>query len=163
MLEGMTLTQIGDAIEKITAIEPTMEIGKNTLEVEHQQELQKLEVERQTLQRKLNGVLDKHAEENNLYDNYCTEKKSQKEILQAELRQRLQAAQPNPPASLIPECPICMESMKPPLQIFNCSNGHLICSICRPRVNMNKCHCEAFYVGRATAMEQMVRQMLGIM
>ena len=62
MLEGMTLTQIGDAIEKITAIEPTMEKGKNTLEVEHQQELQKLEVERQTLQRKLNSVLDKHAE-----------------------------------------------------------------------------------------------------
>ena len=155
MLEGMTLTEIGDATEKITAIETKMEEGKNTLEVEHQKELD-------DHQRKMNSILAKHAKENNLYDNYCTEKKSQKQILQAELQQRLQAAQPNPPASLIPECPICMESMKPPLQIFNCSNGHLICSICRPMVNMNKCHCEALYVGRATAMEQMVRQMLGI-
>ena len=26
--------------------------------------------------------------------------------------------------SLVPECPVCLESMKPPLQIFTCGNGH---------------------------------------
>jgi len=145
-LEGLTLVQIGDAIEKITAIEQTLDEGKNTLEVEHQKEIDELQA--------------KHAEEKTLFENFCTEKKNQKQILQAELQQRLQAAQPAPPASLIPECPICMESMKPPLQIFTCSNGHLICSICRPKVNMNKCHCEALYVGRATAMEQMISRYL---
>jgi len=172
MLEGMTLTQIGDAIEKITVDEQTMKAGKNTLEVEHKNELDKLQTD---YQRKFNSVLDKHAKENNLYKNYCTVQKSQKQRLQAELQQRLHAAQPNPPAqpakpyhpaqpnSLIPECPICLESMEPPLQIFSCSNGHLICSICRPRLNMDMCHCKKKYMGRATAMEQMVRQILGIM
>jgi hypothetical protein len=165
MLEGMTLIQIGDAIEKMAAFKQTMEEGKNTMRVEHKQELDKLELEQKTLianhQRKLNTVLNKHVEEKNLYENYCTEKKSQKQILEAEVQQRLQDAQPAPPASLIPECPICMESMKPPMRIFNCSNGHWICSICR--LKCHKCHCEALYVGRATAMEQMVRQMISIM
>ena len=28
------------------------------------------------------------------------------------------------------ECPVCMEVMEAPLQIFSCTNGHLICSEC---------------------------------
>ena len=158
MLESMTLTQIGDAIEKINVLETNLEEGKSNLEVEHQKELDDQQV-------KLNSILGRHLAENSLYENYCTDKKSQKQILQTELKQRLEAAQPTqpvPPASLIPECPICMERMKPPLQISNCSNGHLICSLCRPRVNMDMCHCKEMYTGRATAMEQMVRQILGI-
>ena len=100
MLEGMTLIQIGDAIENITAIEQTMEEGKNTMEGEHKQELDKLELERQTLignhQRKLNTVLNKHMEENNPYENYCKEKKSQKQILEAPAK-----------AASCPDCPSC--------------------------------------------------------
>ena len=94
------------------------------------------------------------------------ESNNKKQALQAELQQRLgtQGAQRAPiPASLIPECPICMEDMRPPLQIFSCNNGHLICSVCRPRMNGNMCHCQQLYTGRATAMEQMIRQILGIM
>jgi len=70
-----------------------------------------------------------------------------------------------PPPSLIPECPVCLEEMRPPLQIYNCSNGHLICSICEQKISSNACtsRCGGVYTGRATAMEQMVRQILGIM
>ena len=66
----------------------------------------------------------------------------------------------SPPVTLIPECPICMEELKPPLQIFNCGNGHVICSTCRPRVA--RCHCQEVYRGRATTVEQMIRQIMGI-
>ena len=72
------------------------------------------------------------------------------------------APTPATPACVIPECPVCMEELKPPVQIFNCYNGHLICSSCKPRVTNNRCHCRAHYMGRATAMEQLIRQLLGI-
>merc|ERR1719430_465483 len=68
---------------------------------------------------------------------------------------------PTPSSLLVPECPVCMEKMKPPLRIFNCDNGHLICSTCRPRISEAKCHCRALYRGRATAMEQIIRQLIG--
>merc|ERR1719347_302042 len=68
---------------------------------------------------------------------------------------------PTPSSLLVPECPVCMEKMKPPLKIFNCDNGHLICSSCRPRITEGQCHCRALYRGRATAMEQIIKQMLG--
>jgi len=94
--------------------------------------------------------------------------------LQAELRNRgnqgpapgAAAAPPStPPTSLIPECPACYEEMRPPLQIYTCGNGHLICSTCKPKIRDNRCikRCGATYMGRATFVEQMVRQILGIM
>ena len=38
------------------------------------------------------------------------------------------------------ECPVCMEEMKPPKKIFQCSNGHVICEHCKnnPEVRVNK-------------------------
>ena len=58
----------------------------------------------------------------------------------------------------IPECPVCLEDLKPPLKIFNCRNGHLICSVCKPKVNICT-NCREEYTGRATAIEQMLREM----
>ena len=77
-------------------------------------------------------------------------------------RQAPPRAPPLAPSSLIPECPVCMDELRPPLQIFTCGNGHLICSICLPRVTTNRCLCQAMYTGRATAMEQIIRHILGI-
>ena len=68
-------------------------------------------------------------------------------------------------SSLIPECPaFCYEELRPPLQILICGTGHLICSVCRPKVPGNICiqRCGSTYTGRATAMEQVVRNILGI-
>merc|ERR1719370_1124021 len=45
--------------------------------------------------------------------------------------------QPNsapPPPPPAPDCPICCESMTPPLRIFQCGNGHLVCGACKPKL-----------------------------
>jgi len=88
------------------------------------------------------------------------ELKSKKESLTAMMIERARSQ-----ASLVPECPVCILKMAPPLQIFTCSNGHLICSVCKPRIAGNLCvtRCQGSYTGRATAVEQMVRNTLGIM
>jgi len=67
-------------------------------------------------------------------------------------------------SSIVPECPVCLVKMAPPLQIFNCSNGHLICNLCKPRIPGNLCvtRCQSRYTGRATAVEQIVRNTLSI-
>jgi len=73
------------------------------------------------------------------------------------------------PPVQIPECPVCYERMTPPKQIFTCGNGHVICSECKTRINEtggnNRCinQCGARYTGRATTVEQMIREMMGHM
>ena len=37
------------------------------------------------------------------------------------------------------ECPVCMEVMEAPLQIFSCTNGHLICSECLKSGSLTAC------------------------
>merc|ERR1719369_2228963 len=68
---------------------------------------------------------------------------------------------------LVPECPVCFERMIPPIQIYTCGNGHVICSFCKEKFketgNMCINNCRAVYAGRATAMEQMIRQIFGTM
>jgi len=68
-------------------------------------------------------------------------------------------------SSVIPVCPGCSKEMWPPVEIYNCSKGHLICSVCKPKVYMNQCttQCGAEYTGRSFAMEKMIRQILGVM
>ena len=92
------------------------------------------------------------------------------ESLNAEIHQRTNTDQTmvEPPVtapSLVPQCPVCYEEMRPPRLIYNCMNGHLICSECQPSIRENRCinRCKSKYTGRATAMEQIVRQILGIM
>ena len=60
-----------------------------------------------------------------------------------------------------PECPICLESMPPPTQIFNCPNGHLECGPCKEKVT-NCSICKEPVMCRATAMEQMLRTLYGV-
>merc|ERR1711892_797891 len=111
--------------------------------------------------RKVDSILYKHLVGNDAYKKHRNEKQEQKlPHLQCSPGH---SAKPPPPSSLIPSCPVCFENMKPPLRIFNCGNGHLICSVCKPKVTTNKCHCLSMYMGRATAMEQLVRQILCIM
>ena len=40
---------------------------------------------------------------------------------------------------MAPECPLCMVLMTPPKQIYQCPEGHLVCSDCRPQVRDNLC------------------------
>eukprot|EP00092_Neocalanus_flemingeri_P003912 GFUD01004212.1.p1 GENE.GFUD01004212.1~~GFUD01004212.1.p1 ORF type:complete len:389 (+),score=57.51 GFUD01004212.1:28-1194(+) len=57
-----------------------------------------------------------------------------------------------------PECPVCLEDMPPPTQIFHCLNGHLVCGTCRP--SLGTCSfCRKDYMGRAIGMEQFLRSL----
>ena len=72
-------------------------------------------------------------------------------------------AQKAPPAKInpAPECPICLELMLPPTKIFTCSNGHLVCGPCKEKVAQCSI-CMKPVMGRATAMEQMLRTLFNI-
>ena len=37
------------------------------------------------------------------------------------------------------ECPVCMEEMKPPKKIFQCSNGHAFCEQCKINPALTSC------------------------
>jgi len=54
-----------------------------------------------------------------------------------------------------PSCPVCYESLKPPKRIFQCTNGHLVCEVCKRQPQLTGCPtCRQPIMGRATAMEQ---------
>ena len=107
------------------------------MEDDHKKELEKLETE---YKRKRDETLEKHDVEKK---NLRSEFENTKKVLHQELEKMIgssaagHSAHPPPP-----------------------SNGHLICSSCKPRAT--KCFCQAMYMGRATAMEQMVRTILNI-
>merc|ERR1719431_1050660 len=52
---------------------------------------------------------------------------------------------------LVPECPVCFERMIPPMHIYTCWNGHVICSFCKEKFketgNMCINNCRAVYAG----------------
>ena len=57
------------------------------------------------------------------------------------------------------ECPVCCEEMAPPRTILQCSQGHPVCSSCRPR--LASCpSCRGAFMGRAIGMEQLVKGIL---
>ena len=37
------------------------------------------------------------------------------------------------------DCPMCMEEMKPPKKIFQCSNGHSFCDQCKDNPALRSC------------------------
>ena len=59
--------------------------------------------------------------------------------------------------TLIPECPVCLEKLVAPLRIFSCCNGHLICDLCIGKTSAD-CYCSSFFVGRAVAVEEMIKK-----
>ena len=62
---------------------------------------------------------------------------------------------------LVPECPVCLVDMLPPKQIFQCLEGHLVCSDCRPRANAFgcvTCRNKNGYQSRARYIEDLVRK-----
>ena len=62
-------------------------------------------------------------------------------------------------ATLAPVCSVCQQAMHPPTEIYNCYNGHLVCATCKDKVTTCSICCQAI-MGRATAMEQMIRSLL---
>jgi len=61
----------------------------------------------------------------------------------------------------IPECPVCLVEMIPPKKIFQCLEGHLVCSDCRPKVNPKgcvTCRNESGYTSRSRFIEDLVQK-----
>ena len=55
------------------------------------------------------------------------------------------------------ECPVCFNPMVPPLQIFQCSLGHALCSSCKSQ-GIEICpSCRKLVIGRAHNMENIAR------
>jgi len=138
-LDTSRLNQIAMELENIQTFESSMDASRKALNENHKSEI--------------NRIKAKQKQESNDFENNCATKIKRKKELVDEL-QGLQTPFTPPPSA--PECPICLESMSPPTQIFNCPNGHLVCGLCKPRVpTCNLCRMD--YMGRATAMEQMLR------
>ena len=57
------------------------------------------------------------------------------------------------------ECPVCCEEMAPPRTIWQCAEGHPVCSSCRPRLD-NCPSCRGAFMGRARGMERLVQAIL---
>jgi len=56
------------------------------------------------------------------------------------------------------ECPVCMEEMRPPRRIWQCSDGHPVCERCRRKPEVNCCPtCRKYLVGRSTIAEKLAR------
>ena len=54
----------------------------------------------------------------------------------------------------VPECPICLESLVPPREIYQCQEGHLVCGDCRGKVELcSECRHQAGYQARNRALE----------
>jgi len=129
------------------------------LRIKHKKENSKLK-ESQNCQ--MDELVAKHEEEVDENRKNYSKSMKMKQKLQEELQSRLASVLPNP-TSFIPECYVCLERMKPPLEIMNCNNGHLVCSDCFPKLQVKNCgQCNSAINGRATAMEQMVRQLLNV-
>jgi len=145
-LDILTLTEVAKKVEDLTAI--TTKLNDSC-----KKELKELENE---YKRKRDDIREKYEIENK---KFCSENENTKKALLKELLKRLgTGSSTHHTVSLIPTCPVCNETMKPPLYIFTCGNGHLICSTCKPSVDI--CSCKAKYMGRATAVEQMVAKMI---
>jgi len=136
-----------------------MKTTMKLLRKKHKTQVDELELIRSQRIRDIVALRDKEMLEN---ENYYSQNKRRKIEMKEELHSRLSSILPNP-TSFIPECYVCLEVMKPPLEILNCTNGHLICSTCYPMLQVKVCgQCNGAITGKATAMEQMVRQILDV-
>jgi len=63
------------------------------------------------------------------------------------------------------ECPVCLIEMLPPTRIYQCSNGHGLCEVCKVGMERSETRrttcptCNARIIGRANAMEQVARSL----
>ena len=62
--------------------------------------------------------------------------------------------------AIVPECPVCLETMTAETQILSCKNSHIICWTCKPRVRTCVTCRSSKYIYRNPALEQMVRRAL---
>ena len=145
-INKMTKVQIAQELEDVDEVE------KNILEDQHEMKTRH--------SKEYEDLIKKQADEVDCLDKQIVRNKRKRSDLEKAMQSRLKL----PRAPKTPECPVCLEEMRPPTKIFNCHNGHLVCEVCRPKVIDDMCiTCRTVkYMGRATAVEQMIREMFGL-
>ena len=67
-----------------------------------------------------------------------------------------------PAAEFIPECPICLHQMAPPIKIVHCVQGHKLCETCSKKEAVKSCPtCKTGFMGRDFGMEAFIRELAG--
>ena len=175
---SLALRKIAEELENIEAIEAVMESEKETLCKQQEKEIKKQDEEQnrkkenflktqkvafekfvQDQNKEQRSLTDKHRMEIEEFERTSLNNKKRQNELQTNIQKHLNLSATPDSSSDIPECPVCLEDMKPPLKVFTCRNGHLVCSTCRPKVSLCT-NCREEYTGRATAVEQIIRKML---
>ena len=149
----------------IQALDENLEVERKVLiskqakereELDQKQENDRVVFHEKQMKAKNNLVKNQETDTSKLNDDYNLNIKCLEEDMQTLFTAPKPAATPPKP-----ECPVCLESMPPPTQIFNCPNGHLECGPCKEKVT-NCSVCVEPVMGRATAMEQMLRTLYGV-
>jgi len=140
---------------KLLDMEKKHALELHDLEAKHKTEIEKLEKENEEKRFKLQR---KQQTEKDLLTNQLRILEAKLDSDVTEKGKTIASAPELPHVAPCPECPVCMESLMPPMRIIQCSNGHLICEICKPRMKDQKCPtCFHPFIGRAIAMEQHLR------
>ena len=92
--------------------------------------------------------------------NQVTEKINKEEICKNNIGKKLKKKYQDQDDDDIPECPICLNVMIPPLEIYQCLEGHFICSDCRPRWREGcaTCRDRRGYESRCRYVEDMIQK-----
>ena len=170
-LEKTRGQKLKDIAENILLLENSLEAEEKSLEVNHEKETCELNKSIEEVNERLE---EKQKQKREVFSQIQTQRRKDlaerqndsKILLQqgykkkmTDIEEKLALTFPTTKASPpTPECPVCLDPMAPPARIFSCPNGHLVCEICKEK--MEKVICALCYepiMGRATAMEQMLR------
>merc|ERR1719500_456331 len=68
----------------------------------------------------------------------------------------MEEANENSIQSKIPECPVCFKNFSARSQVYQCSDGHFVCGVCRPRVRTCPT-CRGRMIGRCHGFEEFLQ------
>jgi len=94
----------------------------------------------------------------------CLEFEKEIEKLSAEIENKKRGEKPEKNRDIVSclECPVCLEVCKPPLQVWQCPEGHIICGSCVDRPELRVCpQCRISLTGqlsRNRALEDLARK-----
>merc|ERR1719154_570553 len=149
-----------EIVEKINTLEKRLKVDKDALE-ENQAEAKtqfnkKLENDKKQFDKKQTQErINFNERQNNA--KIQLHKEHEKKIKDLEAKLQSLTSPPTAAAPPTPECPVCLDPMAPPVRIFTCPNGHLVCADCKEKMEVATCPlCYEPVKGRATAMEQML-------
>jgi len=94
----------------------------------------------------------------------CSELEKEIALLATEISAKKIKVNPGKTIERCLECPVCMDVCKPPTQVWQCPEGHIICGSCVSKPGLKICpQCRTSLAGRLSrnrALEELARKML---